>query len=103
MRFFCQHGGSEVENIHIVSPDGSVLADVSYYPLEDPILFNTKGYNVETEGPELSSLINSLLQIVFADESSDNTCPQCLQPIMGEGGMPGTLCITCLRVNHKQA
>jgi hypothetical protein len=98
--------GSDVGDIRIVSPDGQLLAeDVSYDPEEDPLLLTTKGYHVETEGDELRSLIDSLMQIVFAEERRDKTnrCPQCLQPIMGEGGMPGTLCTTCLRANSDQA
>lgn len=99
----CQNVASS--DIHIVSPDGSVHADFSCDPEDDPLLLTTKGYHVVTEGDELRSLINGLLQIVFAEERRDKTnrCPQCLQPIMGEGGMPGTLCITCLRANSDQA
>jgi hypothetical protein len=109
--------GSNAQDIHIVSPDGRLLAtNVSYDPQEDPLLLMTEGYHVRTQGPELISLINSLLQIVFdredeeansfADEpcADPNRCPQCRQPmIMGEGCMPGTPCIRCLRANRDQA
>jgi hypothetical protein len=96
-----------------------VLAEnVSFTMIEDQLFYSTKAYDVDTEGAELRSLIDTLLSLIFAeesceDESSDDEsgtcpqedesdkCPQCRQPmIMGDGGMPGTLCIRCLRANR---
>jgi hypothetical protein len=98
--------------LRIINPlDKSVLAeDVIHDPSNDLALYGTKYFHIETEGDELRSLIRGMMKIVFAEEKLVSTeeqtppngskCPQCRYP-MGEGGIPGALCIRCERARDQ--